>query len=47
MDGDIVAIVIGSLAFYGLWVGAMILGAATQRWWGPKVSRIASFLFDR
>lgn len=42
MDGDIVAIVIFSLLIFAPWVALMMLGAATQRWWGPWVDRITS-----
>ena len=37
-----VTVFVGSLAFFGLWVGLMILGAETQRWWGPWVDRLTS-----
>lgn len=47
MDGTSVAIVIGSLACYGVWVGLLMLGAATERRWAPVARRLGAWLFDR
>jgi hypothetical protein len=44
---DIVAVVIGSLVSWGIFVGALILGAKTQHVWGPWADQITTFLFDR